>query len=61
MRKFALPWLAAGLSLLVAQGAAAAQAVSPGNGHHRRAYGRKTFPSFLGTNVRLGPGYPQPA
>lgn len=46
MRKFALPWLAAGLSLLVAQGAAAAQAVTPETVTIDARTAAKPFPHF---------------
>jgi len=46
MRKFALPWLAAGLSLLVAQGAAAAQAVTPETVSIDARTAAKPFPHF---------------
>jgi hypothetical protein len=46
IRKFALPWLAAGLSLLVAQGAAAAQAVTSETVTIDARTAAKPFPHF---------------
>src|SRR5277367_991836 len=46
MSKFALPWLAAGLSLLVAQGATATQSVTPETVTIDARAAAKPFPHF---------------